>query len=225
MKSRYARFSPEWWEWMTTPEPNSGCLLWLGSVCKNGYGRVAYKGASSHVLIHRIAYERAKGPITRGAKVLHSCDTPSCVNPDHLSLGTQLENMRDMFKKGRGRPYGSGVKRLRIDRSVSAPLAPVPVSSENPHAGVKRVIIIHHICTICSHTSTESVAPETVEAVPAWCRVVGVPAYRPTQAIQLWKRPLEWTDFQGLSSPQIDHGREAVSLLQVSGVGARGRRT
>lgn len=87
------------------PEPNSGCHLWTGTVCKHGYGRIYRKGASP-VLVHRVAWERVHGPIPAGLKVCHRCDTPSCVNPDHLFLGTQRDNLRDMYAKGRGRPFG-----------------------------------------------------------------------------------------------------------------------
>lgn len=91
------------------PEPNTGCHLWTGSACKVGYGRIRPRGAppsASPILVHRIAWEFAYGPIPAGMKVCHRCDMPSCVNPDHLFLGTQKENMRDMFAKKRARPRG-----------------------------------------------------------------------------------------------------------------------
>ncbi len=82
------------------PEPNSGCWIWLGSIGSGGYGRVLKK----HKLAHRVAYEFATGcPIPDGLDVCHHCDTPSCVNPDHLFVGTAADNMRDMHRKGRWR--------------------------------------------------------------------------------------------------------------------------
>ena len=52
---------------------------------------------------HRVAWMLAHGPIPRGMNVLHRCDVPRCVNPDHLFLGTQHDNVRDMIAKGRAR--------------------------------------------------------------------------------------------------------------------------
>lgn len=87
------------------PEPNSGCWLWLGGVRKtNGYGICKPLLAVGHgSCAHRVAHIAFKGPIPDGLDVLHSCDQPSCVNPDHLSLGTRLVNMADMADKKRGR--------------------------------------------------------------------------------------------------------------------------
>lgn len=89
------------------PEPNSGCLLWIGSTTKkdgNGYGLLAYKGKNTTA--HCLAWTLTNGSIPHGLHVLHRCDTQLCVNPDHLWIGTALDNMRDMIAKGRRRkPY------------------------------------------------------------------------------------------------------------------------
>lgn len=81
------------------PEPNSGCWLWVASLNVHGYGRFWEKGR--HVMAHRLMWEIHRGPIPKGLVVLHRCDTPPCVNLEHLTLGTQTENVRDMFAKGR----------------------------------------------------------------------------------------------------------------------------
>lgn len=81
------------------PEPNSGCWLFSGSIAGAGYGRFSCAEASNYA--HRAAWLAFKGPIPAGLMVLHRCDTPCCVNPDHLFLGTSQDNLRDMIGKGR----------------------------------------------------------------------------------------------------------------------------
>lgn len=73
---------------------------WIWTRAKRGfYGVLNIKGKNTSA--HRYSYEIHKGPITPGMGVLHTCDKPLCVNPDHLYLGTQQTNMRDKVKKGR----------------------------------------------------------------------------------------------------------------------------
>lgn len=83
-------------------EANSGCWLWAGSCCEKGYGRVNISGKNKRA--HRVSWSQENGPIPDGAFVCHRCDTPSCVNPDHLWIGSPLENMEDMISKGRDKP-------------------------------------------------------------------------------------------------------------------------
>ncbi len=88
------------------PEPNSGCWFWTGSQNKQGYGNfwVGKKCQKAH----RVSYLLFKGEIPAGLDVLHACDMPSCVNHDHLRAGTTQDNMRDMWRKGRGNPPARG---------------------------------------------------------------------------------------------------------------------
>jgi hypothetical protein len=82
------------------PEPNSGCWLWMGAQRgSSGYGCICFRGKTSRA--HRVSWEAHKGPIPEGMNVLHKCDVRMCINPDHLFLGTQGDNMRDMCAKGR----------------------------------------------------------------------------------------------------------------------------
>lgn len=78
---------------------SEGCWLWLGSINSNGYGRLYIRGR--RLGAHRWAYIFTHGEIPRGLEILHRCDNPPCVNPDHLIAGTHVDNMRDMSSKGR----------------------------------------------------------------------------------------------------------------------------
>jgi len=78
------------------------CWLWLPSVNdKRGYGTFHPEGTPRSVLSHRYSWELHRGIIPKGIFVLHHCDNCSCVNPDHLFLGTQSDNMLDMYEKKR----------------------------------------------------------------------------------------------------------------------------
>ena len=83
------------------PQPNTGCWLWTGSITKDGYGRMSRAGQRQKALAHRVAYEVFVGDIPMGLCVLHHCDTPSCVNPDHLYCGSQIQNIADRVARGR----------------------------------------------------------------------------------------------------------------------------
>lgn len=100
------KFSPEWWDLWTMPEPNTGCRFWLGVANNYGYGLVGVVGKKSPQLVHRMAYLQFCGPIADGMTVCHRCDHPLCAEPSHLFLGSHGDNMRDMFGKGRARPRG-----------------------------------------------------------------------------------------------------------------------
>ena len=86
-----------------TPEPNTGCWLWNGPYVDR------YGGWGRHDYAHRKSYRMHKGYL-EDLQVLHKCDIPICVNPAHLFLGTQYDNMADMTQKGRRK---SGRKKKR----------------------------------------------------------------------------------------------------------------
>ena len=77
--------------------PFCTCWFWVGALGARGYGATA----GYEQLAHRASWRFHFGPIPKGMQVLHRCDIPSCVNPLHLFLGTQADNMRDKVSKGR----------------------------------------------------------------------------------------------------------------------------
>jgi hypothetical protein len=104
-----------------SPEPNTGCWLWAGNVSAAGYG--LFSGAwRVTVSAHRMAYRLAVGEIPAGAAVCHHCDTRTCVNPAHLFVGTQGDNIRDCAAKGRLRG-GGGLRRLTPGDALAVRLA------------------------------------------------------------------------------------------------------
>jgi hypothetical protein len=77
----------------------SGCWIWVGSRGPNGYGMMSRN--SKTVRVHRVSCEAYHGPIPDGMSVLHSCDNPSCINPDHLRVGTHQENVAEREERNR----------------------------------------------------------------------------------------------------------------------------
>ena len=87
------------------PEPNSGCWIWEAAISNRGYGRLEVGTKEDGFWAegaHRVSFKLHKGPIPEGLLVLHRCDTPLCVNPDHLFIGTEADNAADREAKGRG---------------------------------------------------------------------------------------------------------------------------
>lgn len=93
--------------------PESGCWIWMKSLtARGGYGQVSY-GSYGTEKAHRLSMVAFHGRIHGGGwYVCHTCDTPSCVNPDHLFLGDGMDNHKDMVSKGRGN-YAKAAKLMR----------------------------------------------------------------------------------------------------------------
>jgi hypothetical protein len=80
-------------------EDSGGCWNWSGSTDSHGYGQIKWRGKSW--LVHRLSYWYYERKPPKGLLVLHRCDNRRCINPDHLYLGTQTDNMRDMVNRHR----------------------------------------------------------------------------------------------------------------------------
>lgn len=75
------------------------CWNWVGCLSYNGYGLFRLKG--KNIRAHRLSYEWVFGPIKSGMLICHICDNRRCINPEHLFIGTQKDNIKDMFNKKR----------------------------------------------------------------------------------------------------------------------------
>jgi hypothetical protein len=97
----------------------SGCMEWTRGINKrHGYGYLSFKNKKQRA--HRVSYELSFGPIPEGMHVCHKCDNRRCINPDHLFLGTDLDNVRDCVSKGRhATGAGMGTSKL-TDEQVLA---------------------------------------------------------------------------------------------------------
>lgn len=80
-------------------QKTENCWLWTGCIGKDGYGKFGHH--FRHWRAHRFSWFLVNGPIPEGRHILHRCDNPPCVRPDHLWLGSELDNVRDCMEKGR----------------------------------------------------------------------------------------------------------------------------
>lgn len=123
------------WSRVDVREPGD-CWLWKGGVFKpNGYGAFRYDGKTQSA--HRFAAILRYGTIPRGLVVCHRCDVPSCVNPEHLFLGTYTDNMQDAAQKGR-MAHGARANGARLTEADIVAIRASPLTCERlaEHYGV-----------------------------------------------------------------------------------------
>jgi hypothetical protein len=145
----------------------SGCWEWAGKLFNDsGYGRFYVSrahGKGGCAYAHRFSYQMHVGPIEGRLQVLHRCDNRKCVNPQHLFLGTQFDNMRDMFAKGRNRGRGGKSLPPSVVREIRA------VAMTGEYGEVTRVanqfgVTAAHFRSIRRGDCWQSLNTETVDA-------------------------------------------------------------
>ena len=141
------------------------CWLWTGGTNNRGYGDFTF-GLGGHrvrIRAHRFAWLMSRGPIAGTLEVCHHCDTPTCVNPAHLFLGTHQENHLDSVRKGRKRAWG--LQKLNAEQ-VQA------IRAEVASGALQRVVAAHHgisrnhVSSIVNHKVWAHLPPLSVEDAP-----------------------------------------------------------
>ncbi len=120
--SKAFRALPFWERVEQQTEAAGDCAIFTGHKNEDGYGRIYDGDAGKLVFVHRAVWEREHGPIPKGKKVLHRCDVPACINQDHLFLGTQADNIRDMDAKGRRRVLRGSEQGMSILTEADIPI-------------------------------------------------------------------------------------------------------
>lgn len=133
------------------PEPNCGCLLWVGSY-RGEYGRLKIDG-ETHAA-HRLSFRLFNGAIPCGMHVLHLCDVTICVNPDHLFLGTEADNHADKAAKGRS---ARGTRNARAKLSEGVVLAIFGADGRHADIAIRFGVCKATVCHIKSGRQWSSV--------------------------------------------------------------------
>lgn len=124
-------------------DADTGCRIWLGQTNKpGGYGRISYRGKQWRA--HRLAYTLLWAQIPAGLDLMHSCDNPLCINPNHLRPGTHAENIAEAYQKGRKFvPQGPRHPRFRLseEQAAEALESSEPVADLAARFGVSKSMI------------------------------------------------------------------------------------
>jgi len=123
--------------WRKVDKTNhDGCWFWTGAVNSMGYGMIWNQESHRPILAHRASLALSDGSVSEDMEVIHSCDNPQCVNPDHLRQATHLENMMDKVIKGRqpsGKEHAIRIAEgIKLAKSFGAIFGP-----KNPLRGEK----------------------------------------------------------------------------------------
>lgn len=140
--------------WDKVERNEDGCWLWRASTDPRGYGKIVVHvdGEARLSGAHRVSWELANGPIPTGLCVLHRCDTPSCVRPDHLFLGTLADNTKDMYGKGR---HGNEIRKA-VEKASAIARARTECVNGHPYSGDNVRIDTNGIWRVCRTCKRES---------------------------------------------------------------------
>lgn len=142
-EKRRSQATPSFIEERSVKVPECGCWLWTGAF-SSGYGSAMFQGKSKRA--HRLSWEIFKGPIPDGVCVCHECDTPACVNPDHLFLGTKKDNADDRDLKGRNKSNSMPGESHPLALLTEGDVREIRLSSDTGTALAKRYGV--HVMTI-----------------------------------------------------------------------------
>ena len=154
-KNRHQPVEARFWSFVNKTD---GCWLWTGATRGTGYG--AIKVASKDTNASRVAWLLTRGPIFDGLHVLHRCDNPLCVRPDHLFLGTPLDNMRDASAKGRLARGEANPRSKLTGPQVARLKAKLNAGEPRPHLAVEFGVSVETIHAIATGRSWRHVSAE-----------------------------------------------------------------
>lgn len=131
--------------------PESGCWIWMRALNGHGYPQMHLRG--KQVRVHRVSYEAFVGPIPDGCFICHRCDTPACVNPNHLFAGTNSDNLLDAV-----------AKRRQWQSSKTHCLSGHEFTPRNTYIGIRRNGSTMRVCRECKRIAQQRLRDKRKEA-------------------------------------------------------------